>query len=330
MFKLQPLDEIKVYFGEKVALYFAFIGFYTNWLIPFSIVGLVVMVYGLATYTDDTYVNDTCALTYVLCPSCDTCEFRSATSLCRPTQITYIFDNALTLMYAFLVSIWATVFLEFWNRRNLELAYEWDLTKLDIEHEPVRPKYKMNATSNRVNPVTLHVEPYVALATILPRKILSLSFVIFFMLLVVGALVAVIIYRLVLHALIDSEFVESISDSAVGTVISPSVVISVTASGISLIAIIVLNFVYQIAAVKLTEIELPRTQQQFDDSYSLKVFCFQFANYYSTLFYIAFFKDTLTGYPGNPTTIELDGRKYRWAGCDGGCSQGSKSLARII
>merc|ERR1719238_1610446 len=92
------------------------------------------------------------------------------------------------------------------------------------------------------------------------------------------------------------------------------------ASAISVMAIIVLNFFYDILARKLTEIELPRTQQQFDDSFSFKVFCFQFVNYNSTLFYIAFFKDTLTGYPGNPTTIELDGRKYRWAGCDGGCS----------
>lgn len=101
---------------------------------------------------------------------------------------------------------------------------------------------------------------------------------------------------------------------------TPSVIISCTASVISLVVIIILNFIYQICAVKLTEIELPRTQQQFDDSYSLKVFCFQFVNYYSTLFYIAFFKDTMTGYPGDYTTIDIRGQKYRWAGCDGGCS----------
>jgi len=86
-----------------------------------------------------------------------------------------MFDNALTLLYAFCVSIWATVFLEFWHRRNFELSYEWDLTKLDTDHEPIRPKYKENAHKRRVNPVTLHVEPYVAMTTILPRKLLSLS-----------------------------------------------------------------------------------------------------------------------------------------------------------
>ena len=57
--------------------------------------------------------------------------------------------------------------------------------------------------------MTLRAEPYVSLATILPRKILSLSFIIFSMLLVVGAILAVIVYRLVLHAQIgDSDFVQ--------------------------------------------------------------------------------------------------------------------------
>ena len=37
------------YFGEKVAFYFAWMGFYTTMLIPASILGLVVVIYGAAT-----------------------------------------------------------------------------------------------------------------------------------------------------------------------------------------------------------------------------------------------------------------------------------------
>lgn len=48
--------------------------------------------------------------------------------------------------------------------------------------------------------------------------------------------------------------------------------------------------VYDILALKLTELEYHRTQTNFDNSYTLKVFLFQFINYYSSLFYIAFFK----------------------------------------
>lgn len=47
--KQQPLDHIKEYFGVKIALYFAWLGFYTYMLIPASIVGLIVFLYGAIT-----------------------------------------------------------------------------------------------------------------------------------------------------------------------------------------------------------------------------------------------------------------------------------------
>jgi hypothetical protein len=40
----QPTDMIKDYFGEKIGLYFVWLGHYTTWLIPASIVGFFVWV----------------------------------------------------------------------------------------------------------------------------------------------------------------------------------------------------------------------------------------------------------------------------------------------
>ncbi|MEQ2193826.1 Anoctamin-1, partial [Xenoophorus captivus] len=37
------------YFGEKIGLYFAWLGVYTQLLIPASIVGIIVFGYGVAT-----------------------------------------------------------------------------------------------------------------------------------------------------------------------------------------------------------------------------------------------------------------------------------------
>ena len=37
------------YFGEKIALYFAWLGIYTTMLIPASIFGILAFIYGLAT-----------------------------------------------------------------------------------------------------------------------------------------------------------------------------------------------------------------------------------------------------------------------------------------
>ena len=46
-FKYQPLDHIREYFGERIAIYFAWLGFYTGWLLPAALVGLAVFLYGL-------------------------------------------------------------------------------------------------------------------------------------------------------------------------------------------------------------------------------------------------------------------------------------------
>ena len=53
MFKLQPLDAIRDYYGVKIGLYFAWLGFYTNLLILPSIVGVITFLYGLSTWKDD-------------------------------------------------------------------------------------------------------------------------------------------------------------------------------------------------------------------------------------------------------------------------------------
>lgn len=49
--------------------------------------------------------------------------------------------------------------------------------------------------------------------------------------------------------------------------------------------------------------ELPRTNTDYENSLTLKMFLFQFVNYYSSCFYIAFFKGKAVGFPGDPVYI---------------------------
>ncbi|XP_076426375.1 anoctamin-3-like isoform X2 [Peromyscus maniculatus bairdii] len=51
-YKHQPLDLIRLYFGEKIGLYFAWLGWYTGMLIPAAVVGLCVFFYGLVTMNE--------------------------------------------------------------------------------------------------------------------------------------------------------------------------------------------------------------------------------------------------------------------------------------
>lgn len=106
------------------------------------------------------------------------------------------------------------------------------------------------------------------------------------------AVLAVVLYRMSVLATL----------SVYGDEVTNSVAIlftTATAATINLSLIVVFNWMYTYLAEWLTERELLRTQTEFDDSLTLKIYLLQFVNYYASIFYIAFFKGKFIGYPGN-------------------------------
>ena len=74
IWKKQPLDSIRDYFGVKIALYFTWLGFYTFMLIPPSIVGFICFLFGVISLSDDIVIKDICdgVMTNItMCPVCD-------------------------------------------------------------------------------------------------------------------------------------------------------------------------------------------------------------------------------------------------------------------
>lgn len=80
-------------------------------------------------------------------------------------------------------------------------------------------------------------------------------------------------------------------------------VVPITAGLINLVCIVILNLIYDRMAEWLTEMELQRTQTEFDDSLAVKIYMFQFVNNYSCIFYIAFLKGKFVGYPSKYNRI---------------------------
>lgn len=90
----------------------------------------------------------------------------------------------------------------------------------------------------------------------------------------------------------------------------------VTAALLNLVVITIMNHVYDYLAVFLTNLEYKRTQTEYDESLTLKIYLFQFVNYYSSIFYIAFLKGKFVGYPAKYNRIF----KLRQEECSpGGC-----------
>lgn len=54
-----------------------------------------------------------------------------------------MFDNGLTVVFAVLMSIWATTFLEGWKRHHAEMAFSWDLHDMAPDEIPMRPQFQV-------------------------------------------------------------------------------------------------------------------------------------------------------------------------------------------
>ena len=145
VFKKQPLDEIRRYFGVKIALYFAWLGFYTSMLIPASFVGVLCFLFGTATLDSDLPSIEVCNRTYdahLVCPQCaHDCNFTRLSESCTYTRTNYLFDNPATVFFAIFMSLWATVYLEMWKRYAARITYRWDLSNFDAVEEYPRPEY---------------------------------------------------------------------------------------------------------------------------------------------------------------------------------------------
>uniref|UniRef100_A0AAQ4QXM5 Anoctamin n=1 Tax=Gasterosteus aculeatus aculeatus TaxID=481459 RepID=A0AAQ4QXM5_GASAC len=100
----QPLDDICDYFGVKIAMYFAWLGFYTTSMLYPAVIGFVLW---MLTESDQTS-RDICCV-----------------------------------VFALFNVVWATLFLERWKRRGAELAFKWGTLDTPPESlEEPRPQFR--------------------------------------------------------------------------------------------------------------------------------------------------------------------------------------------
>ncbi|XP_051990180.1 anoctamin-8-like [Xyrauchen texanus] len=99
----QPLDDICDYFGVKIAMYFAWLGFYTNSMLYPAVIGFLLWIFA----ESDQASQDICCV-----------------------------------VFAIFNVVWATLFLERWKRREAELAYKWGTLDTPTESlEEPRPQF---------------------------------------------------------------------------------------------------------------------------------------------------------------------------------------------
>ncbi|XP_058842374.1 anoctamin-1-like isoform X1 [Acipenser ruthenus] len=348
-YKYQPIDLIRKYFGENIGLYFAWLGVYTELLIPASVVGIIVFLYGCATLDTNIPSLEMCEYNFTMCPLCDQfCDYWNLSTACSTAKASHLFDNPATVFFSVFMALWATMFLEHWKRRQIRLCYQWDLTGLEEEEERIkerpRPEYetkllqknrKKGKQKNRKRSkteATKEKENRDSGKNKWREKVLSnmgeenlekltwrdrihgyfigLSSILFMFGLTFSAVFGVIVYRITTSAIMAMSSNPSTRANVRITVTSTAVIIN-------LVVILILDEIYGAVAKWLTQIEIPKTEKSFEERLIVKSFLLKFMNAYAPIFYVAFFKGRFIGRPGDYVYV-FD--NYRLEECaPGGC-----------
>jgi hypothetical protein len=116
----QPYEDIKNYFGEKIGLYFKFLGHYTGWLMLPAVIGLICQL--VVAGTGD-------------------------------------FSHPILPFFALFIALWAVFMLEYWKRAEKYTALEWGMIGFE-DNEVDRPEFSGTKQPSYINgELTTHFPP---------------------------------------------------------------------------------------------------------------------------------------------------------------------------
>uniref|UniRef100_A0A8C4TYD9 Anoctamin n=1 Tax=Falco tinnunculus TaxID=100819 RepID=A0A8C4TYD9_FALTI len=273
----------RCYFGEKVALYFAWLGWYTYLLGVAALVGLVVFVAGITVFSSSQVSKEICeANDTIMCPLCDQkCPFWLLSDTCTYAKVTHMIDNEGTVLFAMFMAIWATVFLELWKRHRATVVTDWDLYRWDEDEEELA----MELINNLQHEPRRYQHSYF-------RSTIILLLVLVMIAVLIGIAHALVIYRVIATAFFSQSNSEFLREQA-------NTMAVMTGAVLHYITIVIMNKVNRRVALYLCDLEKPRTFSQRENNFTVKIFTFQFFTNFSSLIYIAFFLGRINGHPGN-------------------------------
>ncbi|XP_054868540.1 anoctamin-9-like [Amphiprion ocellaris] len=286
LFKGQPVSDIKYYFGEKVALYYLWLGWYTKLLVPAAVLGVVVFLYGLAFFNTSPLIKEVCQSNITMCPRCDKrCPPWQLSDTCLYAKVSHLFDNEGTVAFAMFMAIWATLFLELWKRHRARYVSKWKVYDWCEEEEELI----MEIVSDPFCKPKQFRHSYL-------RSTVVLILVTLMLMLIIGLAHALVVFRVVAAPLMSECQWEFLRDHANPVAVMFGAVLHY-------LTIQIMTRVNRWVSLKLCHIEKLNSFAATERSFTVKMFTFQFFTLFSSLFYVAFFLGRINGSPGNYVRI---------------------------
>ncbi|XP_047451989.1 anoctamin-9 [Mugil cephalus] len=286
----QPITAVRNYFGEKVALYFLWLGWYTYLLLPPAIIGTIVFLYGLVFFSSSPLIKEVCEADTIMCPLCEGCSVWQLSDTCMYAKVSQLFDNNGTVFFAMFMAVWATLFLAFWKRHRASYVCEWKVSDWCEDEEELILEI--------VNNSDCHPKPFNHSYL---RSTLVLICVIVMILIIIGLTHALVVFRVFMAGILAKKLSDSASRTLLSSQSNPAAM--VLGAVFHYLIITVMTRVNRIVALKLCGLEKTRTFAATEKSFTVKMFTFQFFTYFSSLFYVAFFLGRINGHPGNYVRI---------------------------
>ncbi|KAJ3012103.1 hypothetical protein HKX48_006447 [Thoreauomyces humboldtii] len=256
------VDLCREYVGEQIAFFFDFMAFYTIWTVPAAAFGFVVFAYGAIR-----------AVTADIQPAAAG-EPQVSVGMAR---MAILFDNTATIIFALGMSIWATLFIEFWKRRQRYLAYVWDVSEYRRD-EQVRPQWEPSRVTR--NPYTRRIErsdPF-------PHRIIRRAGTGLVLVLCTCALLAIVAGLVGYKAWGKDDPKSGIAGWAVDWV---------GGGALEIAQVLIVQKIYFSIAGKINEVENFKYDSQFEDGLIFKTFLFNFVNNYAVFVWIGIIKAML-------------------------------------
>uniref|UniRef100_A0AAY4BQF6 Anoctamin n=1 Tax=Denticeps clupeoides TaxID=299321 RepID=A0AAY4BQF6_9TELE len=296
-FKYQPVDLIRRYFGEQIGLYFAWLGVYTQLLIPASVIGVIIFLYGFLTVDTNVPSQEMCdsMLNFTMCPLCDrVCDYWQLNSMCSTARASYLFDNTATVAF----SLWAAL----WERERERLYRKILLAIVLLLLLIIKIIMAVSIFQLLLESLTWRDR--------LPGYCINISSILLMVVVTFSAVLGVILYRICVFAVMSMNPDHEAKANVRVTVTTTAVIIN-------LLIVLVLDEIYGAIATWITELEIPKTEAAFEEHVILKAFLLKSMNAFAPVFYVAFFKGRFAGRPGDYVYVFKDFRMEECApsGC---------------
>jgi len=268
----QPLNDVRNYFGEEIALYFAWLGYYTQALIAPAIFGCVLTI--LVLIFDPNFNYAARWLNYIRCA------------------------------YCLFLGAWCTWFFEMWSRKERVLALKWGV-------DPLEGRFRVQEESPYFKEEGYVIDPtqpdrYVKYYSQNKRRLREFITTVF--LIVATGIVVVAVNDDLSDGL--ATFMGYPEAKSVGQALlyesgSERLISNgVFLAGVTSLLIKVFDKLFSKKIVfMLTKFENHQYLKSYNDSLSFKLFYFKIADYFAMLLYLAFFKEYFS-----PCEESSDGR----------------------